>query len=84
MGDNVRFPEFVIALPSLQHIGQALGNQERAIQDIETQAALFSQVEVAVVGGVAEVAGGDNVLGIVALWMTFGQQVIPGGNPPVK
>ena len=82
MGDNVRFPEFVIALPSLQHIGQALGDQERAIQDIETQAALFSQVKVAVVGGVAEVAGGDDIFGIVAFGVTFGQQVVPGQCEP--
>ena len=68
--------------PFCHHVGQALGDQEVAVQNIEAQAARLGKVEVAVVGGVAEIAGGDDKFRIIPLWMTFGQQVIPGQGKP--
>ena len=35
-----------------------------------------------IIGSIAEVAGGDDELRIVALGVTFGQQVIPGQGEP--
>ena len=79
---NVLLPKLTVALSRFEHVRQALGDQEGAIQDIEAQAAFFRQVKVAVVGGVAKVAGGDDIFGIVALGVTFGQQVVPGQGEP--
>lgn len=70
-------PKLAVALAGLEHVGQALGDEEVSIQNVEAQAARLGQVKVAIVGSVAEVAGGDDELWIIALGVPFGEQMIP-------
>ena len=78
------FPELAIGSSRFLHVGESLGDELVRCQAVEAQAALGGVGEILVVGRVAEQAGSYRAIGVVALRMSLGKQMVERQRQPAR